>query len=308
MNVRQLETFVRIVETGSFAAAAEALHITQSTASARVRELEKALGVPLFDRTQHRARLTPKGQGLLEPARQLVHLAGTISLQIGDLQALAGVVRLGVVGLVAQTWLAVLMTELRGRFPALLVHLEVGLTATLIGRLRAGELDLALVTGPGSEAHLESRSLGFESFAWMAAASLGVPAKAQSPAELARWPVLGLAAPSHHYPGIEQWFRAGHAAYRPAITCDNVRILGELSIAGLGVSLLPVTPYAGEIASGVLRVLKTTPALPPVECAVLYKSNTLNPAVSAVASLAVEVSSFRRARPRPPSGRRSRNL
>jgi len=294
MNVRQLETFVRIVETGSFAAAAEALHITQSTASARVRELEKALGVPLFDRSQHRARLTPKGQGLLEPARQLVHLAGAISVQIGDLGALAGVVRLGVVGLVAQTWLPALMTGLRSRFPGLAVHLELGLTATLIGRLRAGELDVALVTGPVSEAHLQSQSLGFESFAWMAAASLKVPLKPLSPAELARWPVLGLAAPSHHHPGIEQWFRAGQAAYRPVITCDNVRVLGELSLAGLGVSLLPTTPYRKEIKSGALRVLKTTPALPPVECAVLYKRNTLNPAVSAVASLAVESSGFNR--------------
>ncbi len=296
MNVRQLQTFVRIVETGSFAAAAEALHITQSTASARVRELESALGVRLFDRSQHRARLTPKGQGLLEPARQLVLLAGAISHQIGGREALSGVVRLGVAGLVAQTWLPRLMTELRSRFPGLIVHLEVGLTATLIGRLRASELDLAMVTGPAGEAHLESRSLGFESFVWMAARSLKVPARALSPAELVRWPVLGLAAPSHHHPGIEQWFRGGRTPYRPVITCDNVRVLGDLTLAGLGVSLLPRGPHAPDLRSGALRVLRTKPALPPVEFVALYKRNSLNPAVGAVAALAVEASEFGGAR------------
>ena len=65
MNIKQLESLVSIVENGGFAAAAERLHTTQSAVSARIKELEKYLGIALFDRSSHRARLTAKGEELL---------------------------------------------------------------------------------------------------------------------------------------------------------------------------------------------------------------------------------------------------
>lgn len=292
MLIKHLETFVRIVETGSFAAAADTLYTTQSTVSARMRELEKSLGVALFDRSGHRARLTPKGQDLLGPARRMVSLASDISLRIGDTQALSGVVRMGVVGLVAITWLPKLVAALRERYPGLVLNLEIALTATLIDKLRAGDLDLALVTGPVNEASLDALTLGGDEFVWMAAPSLRVPSRPLAPAELCDWPVLGLSEASHHYPVIEQWFRAGEAQYRPVVSCNNVRVLGELTLAGLGVSLLPLASYRKEIAAGLLQVLNTRPRLAPVEFVVLRKRNALDPLVAAVAALAAESSEF----------------
>ena len=62
--MQQLETFFWTVTLGSFSAAAEKLYATQSAVSMRVRELERTLGVELFDRTHRTARLTPKGREL----------------------------------------------------------------------------------------------------------------------------------------------------------------------------------------------------------------------------------------------------
>jgi DNA-binding transcriptional LysR family regulator len=292
MHIRQLETLLRIVELGSFAAAAEALSATQSTISARIRELERSLGVELFDRSQHRARLTPKGQELLNPAREIVALASGVRYRIGDSQSLTGVVRMGVVGVVAVMWLPKLMTALREKYPGVAVILDMGLTTSLIAKVRNGDLDLAMVTGPVQEVSLASCSLGYDEFVWMASSSLRVPSSVLTPSELAHWPVLGLSAQSHHYPVIEQWFRDGNADYRPVISCNNVRILGELTVAGLGVSLLPKGSYTGEIQAGKLRVLNTRPKIGPVEFVALHKRNTLNPLVTTVASLAMDLSEF----------------
>jgi len=292
MLIKHLETFVRIVETGSFAAAADVLYTTQSTVSARIRELEKSLGVALFDRSGHRARLTPKGQALLKPAQRMVALAADISLRIGDAQAMTGVVRMGVVGLVAITWLPKLVAALRERYPGMALSVEVALTATLMDRLRAGELDLALVNGPVSEAGLDALPLGGDEFVWMAAPSLRVPARPLTPAELSDWPVLGLSEASHHYPVIEQWFRAGQAQYRPVVSCNNVRVLGDLTLAGLGVSLLPLGSYRKEVAIGLLQVLNTRPRLPPVEFVALRRRHVQDPLVEAVATMATGASEF----------------
>jgi DNA-binding transcriptional LysR family regulator len=292
MDIRQLETLLRIVETGSFAAAAEALSTTQSTVSARIRELERSLGVELFDRTQHRARLTPKGLELLTSAREIVALAAQARYRIGDARALTGVVRMGVAGLVALTWLPKLMTAVRSLYPGVSVMLEVALTAPLIDKVRDGDLDLALVTGPVTEASLASVSLGYDEFVWMAARTLRVPSAPMAPAELARWPLLGLSTQSHHYPIIERWFRDAGADYNPVISCSNVRVLGDLTLAGLGVGLLPRASFAAEIAAGALDVLNTQPHIRPVQFVGLYRSNAMNPLTSAIATLATDVSEF----------------
>jgi len=81
----QLAVLDAIEATGSFAGAARALHRVPSAVSYTVAALEDALGVALFDRSAHRARLTPAGRRLLEEARdvlrrtrQLEQLAGTL--------------------------------------------------------------------------------------------------------------------------------------------------------------------------------------------------------------------------------------
>ena len=96
MNIKQLETFVWIVRLGSFAAAADRLYTTQSAVSMRIRELEQDIGIGLFDRTHHKARLTAKGKELLGYAEQLITLESEIRHRIGDPKTLAGVARVGV--------------------------------------------------------------------------------------------------------------------------------------------------------------------------------------------------------------------
>ncbi|MGF6768407.1 DNA-binding transcriptional LysR family regulator [Paraburkholderia sp. GAS199] len=295
MEIRQLQTFLRIVETGSFAAAADALHATQSTVSARVRELERSLGVALFDRSQHRAQLTAKGSELVALARQMVLLGAQIRERIGASDALAGTLRLGVVGLVAATWLPMLMSAMRARYPRVSIAIEVALTNTLIERVRLGELEVAIVTGPLHEPAFEHVHLGYDAFAWMAAPALIPP---QSPsqsiaplraADLTRWPILGLSAASHHYPVIERWFRDASVTYQPVISCSNVRVLADLTIAGLGASLLPVNAYAADIATGRLRVIDTEPKPEQVEFVALHRPHPADPLASALAGLASEL-------------------
>ncbi|PWT91043.1 MAG: hypothetical protein C5B56_04445 [Proteobacteria bacterium] len=104
VNRKQLETFATIVRFGSFAAAAARLNATQSTISARIRELEESLGVQLFDRTQRKAKLTAKGRGLVAYAHSAIELFSEIQRQLGSPQAQTGIVRVGVAELVAVTW------------------------------------------------------------------------------------------------------------------------------------------------------------------------------------------------------------
>lgn len=290
MNIKQIETFVRIVETGSFGAAADALHASQSTVSARIKDLERSLGVELFDRQFHRAQLTEKGRELFELAQQLVAFTVSLTQRIGDPSALGGTLRLGVVGLVANTWLPALVAALREARPRLALQIEVGLTRVLMEQLKEARIDMAIVAGPLAEAGLHAEPLGFDDFVWMAGPALATPATPLGPADIARWPVLALPEDSHHHPVVKQWFRAAGVNMKPAVSCNNMNVLARLTAQGQGVSLLPRRAYAAEIAAGRLVVLDTRPAMARVGFALVYRAERVPALAEVVAQTARAVS------------------
>src|SRR5262245_47277391 len=70
-SLRQLRTFLAVVETGGISAAADALNLTQPAASQQIRELERTLRVRLLERAGGRMQPTAAGSALLEPARRI---------------------------------------------------------------------------------------------------------------------------------------------------------------------------------------------------------------------------------------------
>jgi len=78
MNLRHLEHWLALAETGSFSRAAEKLHITQSALSRSIQALEDELGGPLVDRIGKRNELTPLGRSVLARAQRIVHEAAEL--------------------------------------------------------------------------------------------------------------------------------------------------------------------------------------------------------------------------------------
>jgi DNA-binding transcriptional LysR family regulator len=282
MNLKQLETFVQIVDKRSFSAAAEALCTTQSTVSARVKDLEHYFGVELFDRSSHRAQLTAKGRELFSMSQQVVGLMDQLRSRIGDSSALSGTVRLGAVGLVASTWLPALISELRARHPALELQVEVALSRALAQRLKGGQLDIAIVAGPVDDDTLCSELLGEDEFAWMAAPSLQVPRGPLTPAQLAEYPIVSFSHDSHHHAVIKSWFKGGGVRFQAAVICNSMDVIAKLVLQGLGLGLLPSGYYGAEISLGRLEVLQTSPPIPSAQFVLVSPADRQTGFVSAV--------------------------
>ncbi|CAN5116048.1 LysR family transcriptional regulator [soil metagenome] len=297
MNLRQLDSFVQAAELGSFGAAAKALHCTQSTISSRVRELEASWGVELFDRSHHRAVLTPQGQKILPWAKQILGLETRIRSQLGDAQTLSGVVRVGVAGRISHTWLPRLVMTLSQQYPLIGFDLVQGLTRPLMRMIRAGELDVALLGGPVNDPDLVTTSLGSDEFVWMASPSLRLPRTELTAHDLGELPLVGLSRLSPHYPVIEQWFRDAGADYRPTISCSDMAMAAHLIAAGAGVGLLHHSSHRAQIRSGSLEVLNTQPALPALEFIAVHARDAANPLVQRLVEVAVECSDFTITRP-----------
>jgi DNA-binding transcriptional LysR family regulator len=128
MRLRQIETFFWAARLGNFAKAAHQLNVTQSAVSMRIQELESAVGMKLFDRTQRVAKLTSAGVQLLPIAEQMMAVSDQLLAFKGKRSSIVGYVRLGVVEIVAMTWLPLLIEQLRNEFPLIQIEVEVALS------------------------------------------------------------------------------------------------------------------------------------------------------------------------------------
>jgi DNA-binding transcriptional LysR family regulator len=152
MELRHLEVFLAIVETGTLTAAGKQQHLVQSAVSATLRALESELGVPLFIRTGHRVVLTDAGGALVPEARATLAAASAARTVVDEVRA--GVRGPLAVGTLATTHL-VDLPRLLGRFHSMHPHVTISLrtqqhgSRDLVEAVLAGALDVAFVSIPG---------------------------------------------------------------------------------------------------------------------------------------------------------------
>src|SRR3569832_158281 len=127
MTLKQLEAFYWAAKLGTFAIAADRLHVTQSSLSKRVAELEADLGQTLFDRSSRRAALTRAGEILLEKAAQMLEFEREIRASLEYQQQVRGTCRFGLSELVATTWFPSLAARVDQEYGALTLEPQVGL-------------------------------------------------------------------------------------------------------------------------------------------------------------------------------------
>jgi DNA-binding transcriptional LysR family regulator len=146
MNLRHLEHWLALADTGSFSRAAEKLHITQSALSRSIQTLEEDLGGPLVDRVGKKNELTHLGRSVLERARRIVHEAqelkqGAALLQQGGLGALRVGLGSGPGAMLMTPWL-VFMAQ---HHPTVKVTVSRGSTELQLTQLRERQLDALVV-------------------------------------------------------------------------------------------------------------------------------------------------------------------
>jgi DNA-binding transcriptional LysR family regulator len=146
MNLRHLEHWLALADSGSFSRAAEKLHITQSALSRSIQALEEDLGGPLVDRVGKKNELTPLGRSVLDRARRIVHEAqelkqGAALLQQGGLGALRVGLGSGPGAMLMTPWLVYMAKH----HPTVQVTVSRGSTELQLTQLRERQLDALVV-------------------------------------------------------------------------------------------------------------------------------------------------------------------
>jgi len=155
MELRHLRYFDALAETLNFTRAAERLHVTQSTLSHQIKQLEEELGAPLFDRGAKKVRLTEAGEVLrshMTPALEQIDL-GLQALRAPG-AAITGSIRLGTTPSFNTRMVPQCVATLLNAYPGIEVSVEELAAGQILKRLRSGHLDIAVSYPPGDGSDL----------------------------------------------------------------------------------------------------------------------------------------------------------
>ncbi len=148
MELRNLKSFLRITELGSFARAARDLGYATSTITAQIHQLEADIGTPLFERIGKKNVLTPAGQELIPYAQAVLQMTQQMEyLGTPGQQEIRGTVRIGIVESILHSLLLPVLGAYHETFPGVSISITSAVTANLLQMLRRGEIDLAFTMG-----------------------------------------------------------------------------------------------------------------------------------------------------------------
>jgi len=292
MNNRQLESFLAIVRLGSFAAAAERLHVTQSTVSARIQELEGDLGISLFDRSQRQIHLTSKGRLLIPYAEQVTEIFSEIKEQLASDMAVSGTVRIGVAELVAVTWLPKFTRAVREKYPGVVLEFYVGLNPVLIDGARKGEFDIAVIAGPCTDLVFVAKDLGSVRFSWMCSPDFFKSTEVQTSRELRKWPIVYQGTDSYTTDATNSWLGLKPSKKHLGTSCNSLAAVKSLTVAGVGISLLPVGIYEDALKKKELKKIPTEPVGLDMPFTAIFAQRAASRLLIEIADLCQKASTF----------------
>jgi DNA-binding transcriptional LysR family regulator len=247
MDLNRAATFLRVVETGGFTAAAAALGLPTSSVSRSVAKLEQELGVMLLERTTRHVALTDVGRAYFERVREA--LAGLDEATAAALDAARephGMVRLAVPPDVAPA-LAPLVARFLQAYPRIRIDISASARAA---ELVGDHADLAIVAGRLPDSALVSRRIGESVHQLHAAPSyLDARGRPRSLADLARHDAISLGS------GIDRWELTGprgaeSVELAPVVAADHLGFVVEATLAGMGIALVPTFIVAAHVAAG----------------------------------------------------------
>ncbi|HSI52163.1 MAG TPA: LysR family transcriptional regulator [Ideonella sp.] len=263
LTLRQLQIFVAVAQAGSTSAAGEVIALSQSATSAAVNELERLLGLKLFDRAGKRLLLNDNGRALLPRALGLLDGAAGVEQMARNPDAQLQALRIGASTTLGSQLLPGLLKRFYGEVPQQAAHWQaevmVGNTAQVCAAVAVFELDIGLIEGPCHEPALQVQPWLTDELVLVAAPGT----EARLALKALRDCVWLLREPgSGTREAMDQALLPHLRGYRRSIALGSSEAIRQAAIEGLGVACLSRWLVADALAAGRLVQLRTP--LPPL--------------------------------------------
>lgn len=248
MDLRQLEMFKAIVETGSFTRAGERLFVSQSAISRQIKLLEEELGDQIFKRIHRRIYLTATGEILLQYTLRIFNELRLMTSEIANLTDLRrGSLHLAG-GMSVCTYLfPILLKQYQQIYPNIELRIATGITEEILRMIRSNEVDLALLSLPFDDPDLSVVPALREELVLVM--KEGHPLSSSSEigfSDLTPYTFIHFERGSNTRKLLDQIFREEKIQFRNTMELQNVEITKPLVEQGLGISIVPAPALAAS--------------------------------------------------------------
>lgn len=272
-TLKEIEAFYWTAALGNFSTAATRLHITQSSLSKRVAEMEQSVGAELFVRNNKKVALTDAGKKLLPLARQMLDLMESMDSRITATTRLSGDCRFGISELVALTWLPSLINAVKNEHPGLVLKPYVDLARGLEKRVLKGELDFAVAPGPAESEELVSEKIAAVEFTWVASPGRIRPGAVLTSKDLVKYPLITMTEGSGLTRAFERWASEQGVPTQRTVACNSLMGIVGLTMADVGISFLPTRFTQPWIDRGTLAAVRSIPPLPTLNYCFIHRKD-----------------------------------
>ncbi|AFI83170.1 hydrogen peroxide-inducible genes activator [Methylophaga nitratireducenticrescens] len=240
-TLRQLQYLTAVIDEKHFGRAAEKCHVTQSTLSAGIQDLEDLLEIGLLERTNRKVLTTPIGEEIAERARQILSLSDDlVDLAQAEKNPLAGRIRIGVIPTISPFLLPRVLPRIRKHLPELEVLLLEDQSERLLEQVEKGSIDIAIMAFPFNTRNLNFRVISQEPF-WVALPKQHALSKYTSlqPHQLPITELLLLAEGHCMREHAISACQLPASAQRRSVQATSLYTLIEMVASGLGITLIP---------------------------------------------------------------------
>ncbi len=258
VSLRQLRVFAEVAKRLSFVRAADALHLTAPAVTMQVKDLEAAVGLPLFDRRGRVVSLTTTGEHLLVYARRMIATMREAEDAMARLQRVeAGLLNVGLVS-TAKYFVPRLLARFREDRPGVEVRLQVsGNRDQLVSMLHDKDIDLAIMGRPPKQIATRSHPIAAHPMVMACAPDDPLFGRRRlTAAAAAAQPFVAREEGSGTRKAMDDYFAAWRCTPQVVMEMSSNETIKQAVMAGMGISLLSLHTLGLELSTGLLRVLR----------------------------------------------------
>jgi len=255
-TLHQLQIFEAIAQYGSFTRAAEELFLTQPTVSQQMKQLTKAIGVPLYEQIGKRIYLTDAGKAVLEVGRDISQRFNDLEMTLADIKGLKqGNLKLAAIT-TAKYFVPRILGTFRQRYPGIRISLQIANRQQILERLADNLDDLYFIGQPPEELDINLRHFLDNPLVVIAPRNHPLAQeKLISIERLANEPLIMRESGSGTRMAVEDFFAENRLQMRVEMEIGSNEAIKQAVVGGLGLSILSRHSLALEGPQGPLVVL-----------------------------------------------------
>lgn len=303
MDLNQLRVFYHAAKHKSFSQAAEALFVTRPLISIRVKQLEDAYGVKLFERAGRGMALTNAGEALLSYAERIFTLVKEADTRMEDMKEInVGTLRICTGLTVGTYYLPPLITAFQKKYPNIEIQMKVKNKKEVVGDILALRDDLGFVGNMEPNANIIVTPLWEDELAIIVSRSHALAKCATvAPSQLNAQTFIFREKGSGTRELVEGTLRRHRIAVNTTLELGSDEAIKRAVEVGLGTSIVPLGVVKEEVRKGVIRVVRLAQESIVMQYVMLYHKDKY---ISRIIGAFIDMAKASRVQPQEPLGHR----